>query len=237
MEWTERHDLILAREILVSEPFRFKKGSVDKGKVWSAIGEALNSSLDLQFKVTQRSVRERFALIQEKYKKKNSKDERSSGTSMELTGLDKLIEEITEKEKAVEEMRGCDNTGRIDADRAKAEEVRKRAMERVGQTKRRQSEDGEECSIKRRRSGDDTIAFLRERSQINRELKEKELELKKQEMEEQGRRAQQSQSQIIEMMQMMRQQQAQMQATQTMLLQQQQQQGQALLAVIEKLST
>ena len=66
MEWTERHDIILAREILVSEPFKFKKGSVDKGKAWSTIADSLNSSLDLIFKVSQRSVRKRFALIQDK---------------------------------------------------------------------------------------------------------------------------------------------------------------------------
>ena len=116
-----------------------------------------------------------------------------------------------------------DHRGKIDADRAKAEEARKRAMERIGQTKRRLSEDGEEFR-RHRRSGNDTIAFLRERSAFDRELREKELELKKQEMEEQAKRAQQ----------LMQQQQAQMQATQAMLLQQQQQQGQALLAVIEK---
>ena len=93
--------------------------------------------------------------------------ERSTGTSIEITELDQLIEEITEKEKAVEEMRGCSDRGKIDADRGKAEEVRKRAMERIGQTKRRLSEDGEELSNKHRRSGNDTIAFLRERSQID----------------------------------------------------------------------
>ena len=236
MEWTERHDTFLAREVLVSEPYRFKKGSVDKGKAWSAIADRLNSSLDLLFRVSQRSVRERFALIQDKFIKKNHRDERSSGTSIIMTEIDQLIEEVTEKEKAAEETRGVnENRGKIEADRAKAEEARKRAMERMGQTKRRLSEDGEDCR-KHRRSGNDTLAFLRERSAIDRALKEKELDLKKLEMEEQARRAQQAQQQMLEMMQMMQQQQAQMQATQDMLLQQQQQQGQALLAVIEKLS-
>ena len=89
MEWTERHDIILSREILISEPFTFKKGSVNKGKAWSTIADNLNCSLDLMFKVTQRSVRERFALCQDKYKRKISKDERSSGTSMLMTELDK----------------------------------------------------------------------------------------------------------------------------------------------------
>lgn len=42
-------------------------------------------SPELEFKVSQRSVREKFSLIQEKYKKKSSKDKTNSGTSMEVT--------------------------------------------------------------------------------------------------------------------------------------------------------
>ena len=94
----QRGTTLFAREILVSEPFKFKKGSVDKGKAWFTIADSLNSSLDLIFKVSQRSVRKRFALIQDKYKRKNSKDERSSGTSIVMTELDILIEEIRNRE-------------------------------------------------------------------------------------------------------------------------------------------
>ncbi|ROL49844.1 hypothetical protein DPX16_0727 [Anabarilius grahami] len=107
MEWTEKHDVLLCREILLTEPYRYKKGSVDKGKAWSTIADTLNCSQDLKFKVTQRSVRERFTLIQVKYKARNNKDEKSSGTSAETTELDDLIEEITEKERAAEENK-CD---------------------------------------------------------------------------------------------------------------------------------
>ena len=51
--------------------------------------------------------------------------------------------------------------GQIDTDRAEADEARKRDMKRMGQTKRILSEDGEELSNKHRRSGNDTIVFLR----------------------------------------------------------------------------
>lgn len=61
IEWTERHDVILAREILVLEPFRYK-GKFGQGEslVYYC---TLISNLELQFKISQRSVRERFALI------------------------------------------------------------------------------------------------------------------------------------------------------------------------------
>lgn len=50
-----------------------------------------------------RSMRERFGDILKEYLKKNRTDERSSGTSIDITEQDQLLEEITEKEKAAEE--------------------------------------------------------------------------------------------------------------------------------------
>lgn len=55
-----------------------------------------------------RSMRERFGDIQKEYLKKNRTDERSSGTSIDITEQDQLLEEITEKEKAAEENREYD---------------------------------------------------------------------------------------------------------------------------------
>lgn len=55
-----------------------------------------------------RSVRERFGDIQKEYLKKNRTDERSCGTSIDITEQDQLLEEITEKEKAAEENREYD---------------------------------------------------------------------------------------------------------------------------------
>ena len=54
-------------------------------------------------------MRERFSDIQKEYLKKNRTDERSSGTSIDITERDQLLEEITEKEKAAEENREYDN--------------------------------------------------------------------------------------------------------------------------------
>ena len=34
MEWTEDHDVLLLREILASDLFSFKKGSVARGERW-----------------------------------------------------------------------------------------------------------------------------------------------------------------------------------------------------------
>lgn len=53
-------------------------------------------------------MRERFGDIQKEYLTKNRTDERSSGTSIDITEQDQLLEEITEKEKAAEENREYD---------------------------------------------------------------------------------------------------------------------------------
>ena len=107
MEWSEAHDILLCREIRFKEPYQHRKGSSDRGKVWSEIAESLNGSAEPTFKVTQRSVRERYNLLQAKYKKKMAAEESSTGTSPVPTEVDILLEEITEKELAAEESRGC----------------------------------------------------------------------------------------------------------------------------------
>ena len=136
MEWSDGHDVMLCREMLYEDPFQFKKGSPDRSEVWSKIARALNSCTELNFNVKQRSVRERFTLLQVKYKETNRRDEAGSGRSRQVSELDQLLEDITEKEKDSEESRNAVNAKRDDQDRKKAENIRKTAMERVGQTKK-----------------------------------------------------------------------------------------------------
>ena len=223
MEWSDGHDVMLCREILYEDPFQFKKGSPDRGEVWSKIARALNSCTELKFNVKQRSVRERFTLLQVKYKETNRKDEAGSGTSRQVSELDQLLEDITEKEKDSEESRNV-NAKKDDQDGEKAENIRKTAMERVGQTKKRQEEGEETVSTKRkRRSGDETIEYLREKSETERKVREQEIELKKAQVALQQQQAAQSQAQMQEMMMVIQQQQQQSQNMTALLVQQQQQ--------------
>ncbi|CAH3183886.1 unnamed protein product, partial [Porites evermanni] len=41
------HDLALAREVLLLEPFRLKARTVERGKVWQTIADNLNSHATL----------------------------------------------------------------------------------------------------------------------------------------------------------------------------------------------
>lgn len=53
MEWMNELDLCLCQEILVFEPFKAKKGSVARGKIWDNIAKNLNSLKVPKFKVNK----------------------------------------------------------------------------------------------------------------------------------------------------------------------------------------
>ena len=71
MEWSEQHDIMLARELSENEPSRFKARTAERGKVWQRIHvDVLNASQIHKFRITKRSVRDRVTLLLNKYKTK-----------------------------------------------------------------------------------------------------------------------------------------------------------------------
>ena len=114
MEWTEQHDNILCQEFLVLEPF--------KAKIKIAI--ILNSLQHPQFRVTKRSVRERYTLLSDKFRAKMRDEEKARGIDTDLSDVEKALEEI-EKEAVVEET-AQNNKKKFDSD--KAAEMRYRTL-------------------------------------------------------------------------------------------------------------
>ena len=242
MEWTDDHDHSLCQESLALEPFKAKKGSITRGQIWDQIASNLNSLELPRFKVTKRSVRERYTLLSEKLKKKLKEEEKASGIETDMTGVEKALEEILEKEADAE------NTMEIDkkkADNAKAVEMRNRAMESMRSTQKRKEgvgvKDVENDQPKpkfTRRSGGDTVTYLREKNDMVQKWKAEELKLHQQRLEFESKKQDESQKQHQEMMQMMsqqvQQQQNQMQQFQQMFVTMQQQQSQIILRLLEK---
>jgi len=72
MKWTDAHDKYLLRELLIIEPWLFKKSTTERGDAWEKLDNSLNASSSLLFRVSQRSVRDRYMLIEKKFKKKES---------------------------------------------------------------------------------------------------------------------------------------------------------------------
>ena len=191
MEWSEQHDQLLCREVLVSEPFRFPKRSKERGEIWDQIAKSLNGISQPQFRVTKRSVRDRLTLLLTKHKQKIRTEERASGIECEETEVDAALADIFEKEKLADQEREKDATvtaKKNARDKAAAEEVRIKAMERLGTNKRRHgadiAEEGELPPKKGRRQSSDVYLYLREKHERDSVLKNEEMAWKKKDYEQ-----------------------------------------------------
>ena len=86
MEWTDQHDVLLLREMIVSDVFSFTKGSVSRENVWDSIAKKLNKIDSPQFRIKDKSDkredRERWELLRRKFKSKNREEEAASGIAV-----------------------------------------------------------------------------------------------------------------------------------------------------------
>ena len=98
MEWTQECDLLLLQEIVVSQPYKFKPSTRDRGQVWEGITARLNATELFHDRLrNKRAVRDRYQLLSKKFKNKMAEEERASGISPEMTETDKLLEQIVEQ--------------------------------------------------------------------------------------------------------------------------------------------
>ena len=135
-----------------------------------------------------------------------------SGIDCQETKLDKALEEIIEKEKAATDARSLQDDNNKKTEKAAAKEHRNRAVERLGETKKRNAEKQDEkaqTAKKGRRSTSEVVQFLKEKSERESVLRKEDLELRRKEL-----------SQKEDMMKM--------------LAQQQQQQTQLMLCLLAK---
>ena len=120
-------------------------------------------------------------------------EEKASGIDTDLSDVEKALEEIEEKEAVVEETAQNDKKK---VDGAKAAEMRYRAPENLGGTQKRQRKDEVEnetaSRAKRRRSGSDTVAYLREKNDLMQKWKMEEMQLQKQRPEAESKKEEQS---------------------------------------------
>lgn len=189
--WTKEHDILLCREVLSVNPFSAKKNSNERGKLWEEISTNLNSTSGVRFFVTKRSVRDHLNILIKRYRKKMNAEERSTGVSPEPTELDQALADIIEMEEVASTSQEIDEAVRKekeDTGKQKAESMRKMAMEKLGETQKRAVEEGEQENHmkKKRRSGNETISFPREKAESKKALREEELAIrrKQQELEE-----------------------------------------------------
>lgn len=184
MVWTERHDVMCAIEILVRKPYAEKKGTVAAGQAWQDIANVLNkaSTEELYIRVDKRAVSDHYRdVMLKKWNEKNRKEENATGGGdVENSEFFTLMQDIEDdKEKSLLQPSGASCSKEVD--KAKGEEVRAVALEKMGETKKRQGEENELTSPgrKNRRSAFDGLNYLQERNSMMREMEEKKLELEK----------------------------------------------------------
>jgi vacuolar-type H+-ATPase subunit I/STV1 len=192
MKWTTRHDVEICKEIVASKLFETKKRSRERAQVWEAIAKKLQKVEYPKFKVEQRSVRDRLNKLIKQFRRKDNDERRASGISPELTELDTLLEEICEKEEASETLAADmaeKEKRRLEGDQIAAQEMRKRAMESLSETQKRNSKTDTKDGPKRkvRKSGDTALAFLAEKAENERKLKEESNRLERERLEINGK--------------------------------------------------
>ena len=96
MDWKKEYDVLPYCEILICQPFKFKERTVERGKTWEEISKYLNTC-----EAAERSVREQFKLIKEKFKRKIPQEESLSGIEVEpMLELKQALEEICSLEES-----------------------------------------------------------------------------------------------------------------------------------------
>lgn len=181
MKWTEPHDIYFLREMMLCQPWQHKKGSSERGESWARLAANLTKCSQLVFRVTQRSLRDRYLLLERKHKKKVCDEEKASGISPEDTELDQLMNEIVDLFEESDQVEK-EKKKKLEDDAEDINEVRRASLELFRETKERKS--GESSCIKQTRtSGASAISFIREKVAIEGEQKKSELQLKREEME------------------------------------------------------
>ena len=247
MYWSTDNDILFCREILLVNPYKAKKGTNFRSSLWEKIDISLCQCSTLKFVVDKRSVRDHIGVLINK--KKMRAEENASGIAPdEPSELDSMLEEIVElEETAVLDQQVVDDEKRdsLEKDREMAQDMRHKAMEKLSETTKRKAKEENEVLKKKRRSAFDTLQYLKEKTEREKGLKEKELQLCKEEKEVQMKffsqqadifkMMQENQQEQREDQQQQRENQQQLMTLQMAMMQQQQDQNKALLDVMSKM--
>ena len=158
--------------------------------------------------------------------------------------MNQLIDQIIEERKDCLEnicARKDEEKTAEELEEKKACDIRMKAMERIGETKKRiANPEDESPKMKKRRTGNDTLAFMEQRSEERKKEREEEMNMRQKDLEVRNKQNEATSTAMLEMMTLMQQQMAaQQQQAQRLYETQQQQHQQNLLlfiSMIEKLN-
>ena len=255
MVWSQDMDKIMLQEMAAEGVLHHKLKSRSRGISWQRVVDKVNALPN--FDANVKSIRDRFRLLAKKHKAKMGKEERSTGGGdVDLSEVEILLEELIEIEddtnqRAEEDHKAKKNNE--DEDRAKALEMRKRAMESMGETRERLGQPSSE--EKKRRTASKSMEFLEkaiEKKQLMQEEEKKAREEERQEhhaflqqleatIQQQTAQYTMTEQHLLQNLTMQQQQQQQqmhqfaaMQNSMMALMEQQQQQSEMIMELIKK---
>ena len=141
-----------------------------------------------------------------------------------------IIERFREKD-AEDQQQDAEKRGKADEETAKAVEMRKSSMETFVQSKKRKGEQEQKKS--KRSTGAETVAYLRERAELDASLKREELQLRRAELDEKEVQQEGLMTQLENLTKMLCESIKSQQKQQEQLLQQMQLQNTALLTLLQ----
>ena len=140
MKWTKEHDVLLGKEVMLFELWKYKLGSRERGNCLDWIAESLNQLQEPFFNVSQKSIRDRLRLLERDFKRKDRFERNASGIFPEKSEIDVIMGDYFERkeEQERESEKISDKTAK---EKASAEEMRNKAMEHLSETKKREGDD------------------------------------------------------------------------------------------------
>ena len=184
MVWSQDMDKIMLQEMAAEGVLHHKLKSRSRGMSWQRVVDKVNALPN--FDVNVKSIRDRFRLLAKKHKAKMGKEERSTGGGgVDLSEVEIFLEELIEIEddtnqRAEEDHKAKKNNE--DEDRAKALEMRKRAMESMGETRERLGQTS--CEEKKRRTANKSMEFLEKVIKKKQQMQEEEKKAREEERQE-----------------------------------------------------
>ena len=176
--WKRHHNILLLKEVLSLEPYRFNKGSKERGEIWNQIASNLNGIPDSGLNTTQRGVRTQYDKLIEDFVKKEREEKKATGIDADYDELDQLLNDTYERasDAAADLARQAEEKEKAACDeKQQAEDIRTQAMERQEkkQPNKRKSTVLKELLEEGRKSKNDIemkrIALEEQRLQVDKE--------------------------------------------------------------------
>jgi hypothetical protein len=200
--------------VISTEPYRWRHGSRERGEAFRRVAENLKLIPNSAFPISlnQRGVRTRFFELLDSFKKQESTEARATGIDAEFDEKTQLLTDIHNRMKDfelgfVQEIEKKQE--QQEKEKATAEEMRRKASEKLGETSQRK----ELVTPSKKRKSTEFVEYLKQKEEGNRlnterqlNIREEELKLEKQKLDlQQG-----MQNQMLEQLRMQQQSQAAM---------------------------